>query len=289
MLASCSISIQGSNQRAQAVSCSFPAFLGHHKRVSAGPCITPVAAYPCPSPTPISSLRPPSVFVGSQAESKQVGQSIFRRSLLNRLQQEYKDREELRSRSLQAWICYVTFICNIFDYLRVRSRSRSSQLLLPRAARRATRLDRRWMEPQGSAVGAAAGSQHEDAAGVGASHRQANRLGEAEPPLRTVTKAELPDVCSPLIGLIPDGPHCSVAVRCWGDPWVLMQFLAHILGLFASPHCSVCLDAFLASWSRCENNASRAAGRKNAVAASLFPLLTIETRCFLHHLFSCSG
>ncbi|XP_063032077.1 MIF4G domain-containing protein isoform X1 [Melospiza melodia melodia] len=53
-----------------------------------------------------------------QAESKQVGQSIFRRSLLNRLQQEYKDREELRTRSLQAWICYVTFICNIFDYLR---------------------------------------------------------------------------------------------------------------------------------------------------------------------------
>ncbi|XP_066056668.1 MIF4G domain-containing protein isoform X1 [Chamaea fasciata] len=56
-----------------------------------------------------------------QAESKQVGQSIFRRSLLNRLQQEYKDREELRTRSLQAWICYVTFICNIFDYLRVNN------------------------------------------------------------------------------------------------------------------------------------------------------------------------
>ncbi|XP_068770159.1 MIF4G domain-containing protein isoform X3 [Struthio camelus] len=56
-----------------------------------------------------------------QAESKQVGQSLFRRSLLNRLQQEYKDREMLRSRSLQAWICYVTFICNIFDYLRVNN------------------------------------------------------------------------------------------------------------------------------------------------------------------------
>uniref|UniRef100_A0A8C3J064 Solute carrier family 25 member 19 n=1 Tax=Calidris pygmaea TaxID=425635 RepID=A0A8C3J064_9CHAR len=56
-----------------------------------------------------------------QAESKQVGQSIFRRSLLNRLQQEYKDREDLRARSLQAWICYVTFICNIFDYLRVNN------------------------------------------------------------------------------------------------------------------------------------------------------------------------
>ncbi|KFV59772.1 MIF4G domain-containing protein [Gavia stellata] len=35
--------------------------------------------------------------------------------------QEYKDREELRTRSLQAWICYVTFICNIFDYLRVNN------------------------------------------------------------------------------------------------------------------------------------------------------------------------
>uniref|UniRef100_A0A8C3CK06 MIF4G domain containing n=1 Tax=Cairina moschata TaxID=8855 RepID=A0A8C3CK06_CAIMO len=55
------------------------------------------------------------------AESKQVGQSVFRRSLLNRLQQEYKDREDLRTRSLQAWICYVTFICNIFDYLRVNN------------------------------------------------------------------------------------------------------------------------------------------------------------------------
>ena len=56
-----------------------------------------------------------------QAESKQGGQSIFRRSLLNRLQQEYKDREDLRNRSLQAWICYVTFICNIFDYLKVNN------------------------------------------------------------------------------------------------------------------------------------------------------------------------
>nr|XP_028572692.1 MIF4G domain-containing protein [Podarcis muralis]XP_028572693.1 MIF4G domain-containing protein [Podarcis muralis]XP_028572694.1 MIF4G domain-containing protein [Podarcis muralis]XP_028572696.1 MIF4G domain-containing protein [Podarcis muralis] len=56
-----------------------------------------------------------------QAESKQVGQSVFRRGLLNRLQQEYKDRDELRARSLQAWICYVTFICNIFDYLRVNN------------------------------------------------------------------------------------------------------------------------------------------------------------------------
>ncbi|XP_069900559.1 MIF4G domain-containing protein isoform X2 [Globicephala melas] len=55
-----------------------------------------------------------------QAESKQAGQSVFRRGLLNRLQQEYQAREQLRARSLQGWVCYVTFICNIFDYLRVR-------------------------------------------------------------------------------------------------------------------------------------------------------------------------
>lgn len=59
-------------------------------------------------------------FPGSQAESKQAGQSVFRRGLLNRLQQEYQAREQLRARSLQGWVCYVTFICNIFDYLRVR-------------------------------------------------------------------------------------------------------------------------------------------------------------------------
>lgn len=54
-----------------------------------------------------------------QAESKQTGQSIFRRGLLNRLQCEFQAREQLRARSPQAWVCYVTFICNIFDYLRV--------------------------------------------------------------------------------------------------------------------------------------------------------------------------
>ncbi|KAM9001768.1 MIF4G domain-containing protein isoform X2 [Antechinus flavipes] len=54
-----------------------------------------------------------------QAESKQASQSVFRRGLLNRLQQEYQAREQLRARSLQGWVCYVTFICNIFDYLRV--------------------------------------------------------------------------------------------------------------------------------------------------------------------------
>lgn len=61
---------------------------------------------------------PPSP--GSQAESKQAGQSVFRRGLLDRLQREYRAREQLRARSLQSWVCYVTFICNIFDYLRVR-------------------------------------------------------------------------------------------------------------------------------------------------------------------------
>nr|KAF6286850.1 MIF4G domain containing [Pipistrellus kuhlii] len=56
-----------------------------------------------------------------QAESKQAGQSVFRRGLLNRLQQEYQAREQLRARSPRGWVCYVTFICNIFDYLRVNN------------------------------------------------------------------------------------------------------------------------------------------------------------------------
>lgn len=68
------------------------------------------------------ALGLPFPFPGSQAESKQAGQSVFRRGLLNRLQQEYQTREQLRARSLQGWVCYVTFICNIFDYLRVRPR-----------------------------------------------------------------------------------------------------------------------------------------------------------------------
>ncbi|XP_055993854.1 MIF4G domain-containing protein [Sorex fumeus] len=54
-----------------------------------------------------------------QAEGKQTGQNVFRRGLLNRLQHEFQTREQLRARSPQAWVCYVTFICNIFDYLRV--------------------------------------------------------------------------------------------------------------------------------------------------------------------------
>ncbi|XP_049625755.1 MIF4G domain-containing protein [Suncus etruscus] len=56
-----------------------------------------------------------------QAESKQSSQSLFRRGLLNRLQCEFQAREQLRTRSPQAWVCYVTFICNIFDYLRVNN------------------------------------------------------------------------------------------------------------------------------------------------------------------------
>ncbi|XP_068435257.1 MIF4G domain-containing protein B-like isoform X3 [Clinocottus analis] len=56
-----------------------------------------------------------------QAEAKQNNGSVFRRNMLNRLQQEFKNREEMRGRSLQEWVCYVTFICNVFDYLKVNS------------------------------------------------------------------------------------------------------------------------------------------------------------------------
>ncbi|KAG5832981.1 hypothetical protein ANANG_G00297030 [Anguilla anguilla] len=56
-----------------------------------------------------------------QAEAKVNNGSIFRRNLLNRLQQEFQAREETRSRSLQEWVCFVTFICNIFDYLKVNN------------------------------------------------------------------------------------------------------------------------------------------------------------------------
>lgn len=54
-----------------------------------------------------------------QAEAKQNNGNNFRRNLLNRLQQEFKNREETRRRSIQEWVCYVTFICNIFDHLKV--------------------------------------------------------------------------------------------------------------------------------------------------------------------------
>ncbi|KAM3598940.1 uncharacterized protein V6R79_024454 [Siganus canaliculatus] len=56
-----------------------------------------------------------------QAEAKQSNGNVFRRNLLNRLQQEFKNREATRGRSLQEWVCYVTFICNIFDYLKVNN------------------------------------------------------------------------------------------------------------------------------------------------------------------------
>ncbi|XP_056144608.1 MIF4G domain-containing protein B [Lampris incognitus] len=60
-------------------------------------------------------------FTIAQAEAKQNNGNVFRRHLLNRLQQEFKDREKTRMRSLQEWVCYVTFICNIFDYLKVNN------------------------------------------------------------------------------------------------------------------------------------------------------------------------
>lgn len=57
----------------------------------------------------------------AQAEAKQNNGSVFRRNLLNRLQQEFKNREEMRKCSLHEWVCFVTFICNIFDYLKVNN------------------------------------------------------------------------------------------------------------------------------------------------------------------------
>ncbi|XP_037544882.1 MIF4G domain-containing protein B [Nematolebias whitei] len=56
-----------------------------------------------------------------QAEANQNGGNVFRKHLLNRLQQEFNPREETRTRSLQEWVCFVTFICNIFDYLKVNN------------------------------------------------------------------------------------------------------------------------------------------------------------------------
>lgn len=56
-----------------------------------------------------------------QAEAQQNNGSVFRRRLLTRLQQEFKVREETRAHSLQEWVCYVTFICNVFDYLKVNN------------------------------------------------------------------------------------------------------------------------------------------------------------------------
>ncbi|MEE6528419.1 hypothetical protein FKM82_030699, partial [Ascaphus truei] len=59
-----------------------------------------------------------------QVEMGKTGRSVFRSGLLNRLQREYRNREEIRARSVQEWVCYVTFICNVFDYLRVSVRER---------------------------------------------------------------------------------------------------------------------------------------------------------------------
>ncbi|KAM8845059.1 MIF4G domain-containing protein B isoform 2-T2 [Spinachia spinachia] len=56
-----------------------------------------------------------------QAETQQNNGNVFRRSVLNRLQQEYKRREETRGRSRQEWMCYVSFICNVFNYLKVNN------------------------------------------------------------------------------------------------------------------------------------------------------------------------
>ncbi|XP_030638485.1 MIF4G domain-containing protein A [Chanos chanos] len=56
-----------------------------------------------------------------QTEAKQCNTSVFRRKLLTRLQQEFSAREETRKRSIQEWVCVVTFICNIFDYLKVNN------------------------------------------------------------------------------------------------------------------------------------------------------------------------
>lgn len=56
-----------------------------------------------------------------QVEAKQDSSSVFRRHLLNRLQQEFTSREETRERSTQEWVCLVSFICSIFDYLKVNN------------------------------------------------------------------------------------------------------------------------------------------------------------------------
>ncbi|KAI1896789.1 hypothetical protein AGOR_G00098430 [Albula goreensis] len=57
----------------------------------------------------------------AQLEAKQSNSSVFRRHLLNRLQDGFKDRDVTRDHSVQEWVCYVTFICTIFDYLKVNS------------------------------------------------------------------------------------------------------------------------------------------------------------------------
>ncbi|KAL4647975.1 MIF4G domain-containing protein-like [Arapaima gigas] len=56
-----------------------------------------------------------------QAEAREVSGCVFRRHLLTRLQQEFKAREETRSRSVQEWVHFVTFLCNVFDCLKVNN------------------------------------------------------------------------------------------------------------------------------------------------------------------------
>ncbi|XP_067314477.1 MIF4G domain-containing protein A [Pseudorasbora parva] len=56
-----------------------------------------------------------------QAEAQKAATSVFRRKLLNRLQQEFTAREEIRNRSVQEWVCVVTFICSVFNYIKVNN------------------------------------------------------------------------------------------------------------------------------------------------------------------------
>lgn len=58
--------------------------------------------------------------ITKQAEAQKAATSAFRRNLLMRLQQEFTAREETRNRSVQEWVCLVTFICSIFDYIKVK-------------------------------------------------------------------------------------------------------------------------------------------------------------------------
>ncbi|KAL7890966.1 hypothetical protein AOLI_G00004420 [Acnodon oligacanthus] len=56
-----------------------------------------------------------------QTEAKHSNTNVFRRNLLTRLQKEFMEREDTRKRSVQEWVCVVSFICNIFDYLKVNN------------------------------------------------------------------------------------------------------------------------------------------------------------------------
>ncbi|XP_076871520.1 MIF4G domain-containing protein A isoform X2 [Brachyhypopomus gauderio] len=57
----------------------------------------------------------------SQTEAKKGNTSVFRRNLLTRLQQEFMEREQTRTRSISEWVCVVMLLCNIFDYLKVNN------------------------------------------------------------------------------------------------------------------------------------------------------------------------